>query len=382
MDFAYTPEQEELRKQITNFARKELNKNIIERDRQQVFPRDLWLKCGEMGFQGLPVDEQYGGMGLDPLSTAIALEAFSYGCKDGGLIFSICAHLLACVIPIWKYGSEEQKQKYLPGLCSGKLIAVNGMTEPASGSDAFSMSTTARQFKDGFLINGRKIFSSNGPIADLAVLYAVTDPQKGYYGGVTAFLVEKNTPGFQDGQEFEKLGLRTCKIGELVLDDVYVTNDAVIGGIGAGPTIFSVSMDWERICIGASHVGTLQRILESAIEYAKTREASGKKIGSHQAISHKIADMKIKLEASRLLAYKAAWELDKVKSVTMDASITKVFVSEALIMTAMQAVQILGGYGFMTEYEVERALRDAMGSTLYSGTSEIQRNIIARWLGL
>ena len=342
----------------------------------------MWLKCGEMGFQGLPVDEKYGGLGLDPLSTALALEALSYGCEDGGLVFSICAHLLACVIPIWKYGSEEQKEKYLPGLCSGKLIAVNGMTEPQSGSDAFSMTTKARKDENGFFITGRKTFSSNGPIADIAVLYAVTDPKKGYYGGITAFIVEKNTPGFQDGQEFEKMGLRTSKIGELVLDDVFVTHDAVLGGIGAGPTIFAVSMDWERICIGASHAGTMQRILEKSLEYARTRQASGKKIGSYQAISHKIADMKMRLEASRLLSYKAAWELDKVRSVTMDASITKVFASESLLKITMDALQIFGGYGFMTEYEVERAVRDAMGSTLYSGTSEIQRNIIARWLGL
>jgi L-prolyl-PCP dehydrogenase len=382
MEFSYTPEQDDLRKTITNFAKKELNKNIVERDRNQVFPHDLWLKCGEMGFQGLPVDEKYGGLGLDPLSTAMALEALSYGCEDGGLLFSICAHLLACVIPIWKYGSEEQKQKYLPGLCSGKLIAVNGMTEPASGSDAFSMSTRARREADGFIITGRKTFSSNGPIADIAVLYAVTDPEKAYYGGITAFIIEKNTPGFHDGQEFEKMGLRTSKIGELVLDEVYVSNDGVLGGLGAGPTIFSVSMDWERICIGASHVGTLQRILEKSMEYARTREASGKKIGSYQAISHKIADMKIRLEASRLLAYKSAWELDKVRSATMDASITKIFVSESLVKSTIDALQIFGGYGFMTEYEVERAVRDALGSTLYSGTSEIQRNIIARWLGL
>jgi L-prolyl-PCP dehydrogenase len=382
MEFSYTPEQDDLRKTITNFAKKELNKNIVERDRNQVFPHDLWLKCGEMGFQGLPVDEKYGGLGLDPLSTAMALEALSYGCEDGGLLFSICAHLLACVIPIWKYGTEEQKQKYLPGLCSGKLIAVNGMTEPASGSDAFSMSTRARREADGFIITGRKTFSSNGPIADIAVLYAVTDPEKAYYGGITAFIIEKNTPGFHDGQEFEKMGLRTSKIGELVLDEVYVSNDGVLGGLGAGPTIFSVSMDWERICIGASHVGTLQRILEKSMEYARTREASGKKIGSYQAISHKIADMKIRLEASRLLAYKSAWELDKVRSATMDASITKIFVSESLVKSTIDALQIFGGYGFMTEYEVERAVRDALGSTLYSGTSEIQRNIIARWLGL
>lgn len=382
MEFSYTPEQEELRQQISNFSRKELNKNVIQRDHEQSFPDDLWRKCGEMGFQGLPIDEKYGGLGLDPLSTAIALESLSYGCSDGGLIFAICAHLLACVIPIWKYGSEEQKQKYLPGLCNGTLIAVNGMTEPSSGSDAFSMSTVAVPDGEGFRITGRKTFSSNGPVADLALLYAVTDREKGYYGGISAFIIEKDTPGFSKGQEFDKMGLRTCKIGELVLDDVRVSKDSVVGGTGAGATIFSVSMDWERICIAACHVGTMQRILEKSIEYARTREAGGKKIGTFQATSHKIVDMKIKMDAARLLVYRAASQLDKVRNTTMDASIVKVFASEALIQNAIAAVQIFGGYGFMTEYEMERVLRDAMASTIYSGTSEIQRNIIARWLGL
>jgi alkylation response protein AidB-like acyl-CoA dehydrogenase len=382
MDFSYTREQEDLRREIIQFSRKYLNDGIIERDRSQIFPRELWLKCGEMGFQGLPINEKYGGLGLDPLSTAIALEALGYGCADGGLVFAICAHLFACVVPIWKYGTEEQKQRYLPGLCSGKLIAVNGMTEASSGSAAFQMSTKAVPDGKGFRVTGTKTFSSNGPVADIAVLYAATDLEKGFYGGTTTFIAEKQADGFQAGQSFEKMGLRTSKIGELVLDNVYLGQEAVLGGIGGGARIFSESMDWERICIAASHVGAMQRILETSIEYAKTRESSGKKIGSFQAIGHKIADMKMKLEASRLLTYRAALELQSKKNVTLHASITKVFVSEALITVSLAGLQIYGGYGYMTEYEMERAVRDAIGSTLYSGTSEIQRNIIARLLGL
>lgn len=382
MDFTLTDEQKLLRQEIIRFAQNELNEGVVERDRQQIFPHDLWLKCGQMKLQGLPVPEEYGGGGLDPLSTAIALEALGYGCHDGGLVFSICAHLLACVIPIWKFGSEEQKRRYLPGLCNGTLIAVNAMTEPDAGSDAFAMRTRAVPEGEGFRLNGVKTFSSNGPVADLAVTFALTDPEKGYHGGVTTFLVEKGTPGFRSSKKWDKLGLRTSPIGELVYEDVYVPASAVLGKVGAGSTQFTHSMDWERACLVACHIGTMERLLEKAIEYARTRRQFGQSIGKFQAVSHRIADMKVQLEAARLLVYKAAWELDRVRSVSLDASIAKLFASEALVQTALSTVQIFGGYGFMTEYEVERALRDAVASTIYSGTSEMQRNIIARWLGL
>jgi len=382
MDFNLSEEQRLLSENIVRFAQKELNEGLRERDRLQEFPHELWLKCGEMGLQGLPVPEEYGGAGCDPLTVAIALEAFGYGCRDGGLVFAVCAHLLACVVPIWKHGNEEQKRNLLPRLSNGTLIAVNGMTEPQTGSNAFAMTTKAVPDGDGFRLNGAKTFSSNGPIADIALLYALTDEKKGYHGGVTAFLVEKGTKGFSTGQKFEKLGLRTCPIGELVLEDAWVPASAVLGGVGGGSSIFTQSMDWERACLGASHLGTMRRLLEESIAHARTRSQYGQVIGKFQAISHKIADMKVRLEASRLLAYRAASRLEKARDVSLDASIAKLFVSESLVQSALDSVQILGGYGFMADYDAERVLRDSVGSRLYSGTSEIQRNIIARWLGL
>jgi len=382
MDFTLTPEQRELRDHVVGFARRELNEGIERRDREGEFPREAWERCGAMGLPGLPVPEDYGGSGLDPLSVAISLEALGYGCRDGGLVFSLCAHLLACVVPVWRHGTEEQKRRWLPGLCDGSRIAVNGMTEPGTGSDAFGMKTRAVRDGDGFVLNGTKTFGSNAPIADVALVYASTDPAKAYHGGVTAFLIERGTPGFRAGQKFEKLGLRTSPIGELVLEDVRVGPDAVVGGVGGGGPVFAESMDWERACLGATHVGTMRRLLEDAVRYARTRTQFGQPIGKYQAVAHRIADMRVRLDASRLLCYHAASRLGRARDAGLDASISKLFVSESLVRSALDAVQVLGGYGFMVDYEVERVLRDSVGSTLYSGTSEMQRNIIARWLGL
>lgn len=382
MDFSLSTDQKAFKREIVRFARKVLNPGAGERDSTQTFPRDLWLKCGEMGLQGLMVPEQYGGVELDELSTAVALEALGYGCEDGGLAFSICAHLLACVVPVAKHGSAAQQEKYLPGLASGEIIAVNGMSEPGSGSDAYAMKTTAVREGDGYRLNGTKIWSTNGPVADLAIVYALTDAEKGYHGGTSVFLVPMDAPGVSRGQKFEKMGLRSSPIGEIVLEDVFVPVADRLGEEGAGTAIFTQSMEWERVGIGAKHVGTMQRLMEKALKYARTREAFGEKIGKYQATSHKIVDMKIRLEAARLLVYQAATRLDRARDVAIDASMVKVFVSESLVQTALDTVQIYGGNGYMTEYEVERTLRDAIGGKIYSGTNEIQRNILASWLGL
>lgn len=382
IDFSYTEEQTRLRQEIIRFARQELSPGAAERDRRHEFSRELWNKCGALGLQGLPVPVEYGGSGCDAVTTAVLLEALGYGSKDSGLVFSICAHLLACVVPIWKHASEDQKRTYLPRLCDGTWICVNAMSEPGSGSDAFAMKTRAVPDGAGWRLTGTKTFASNGPVGDMALVFALTDPEKGFHGGVTAFLVEAAAPGYRIGQTFEKMGLRSSPIGEIVFEECYVGPEAVLGHVGAGAAQFTEAMDWERICLFASHVGTLERILESTIRYARTRKQFGQAIGKFQAVSHPIVNVKMNLEAARLLVYKAAWRLDREKYVSLDASIAKLFTSEALLSSALTAVQVFGGYGFMAEYEMERALRDAVGSTLYSGTSEMQRNIIARWLGL
>jgi alkylation response protein AidB-like acyl-CoA dehydrogenase len=212
MDFSLSDEQKLLRENIVRFAREVLSPGAAERDREQAFSRELWRKCGEIGIQGLPVPEQYGGSGVDPLTCAIALEGLGYGCRDGGLVFSLCAHLLSCVVPLWQHGNEAQKRRYLPGLCDGTLIGVHAMTEPNSGSDAFALRTKAEPDGAGFRINGTKTFISNGPVADVVIVFAMTDPKKGYHGGVTAFLVERGMAGFAAGTKFDKLGLRTSPI--------------------------------------------------------------------------------------------------------------------------------------------------------------------------
>lgn len=382
MDFSLSDEQRMLRDHISRFAISELNGEDGQDGAEHSFPHTKWQQCGEMLLQGLPVPEELGGAGLDPLSTAIALEALGNGCRDGGLVFSVCAHLLACVIPVWKHGTAAQHERYLARLCNGELIAVNGMTEPGTGSDAFSMQTRAVPEGDGFIINGSKTFGSNGPIADVAVVYATTDPDKGYHGGVTAFLIEKGTPGFRSGQQFEKMGLHSCPIGELVLEDVYVPADSVIGRVGEGASIFSESMDWERACLVAAHVGTIQWLLDQAIEYARTRRQGGQTISKFQAVSHRLVDIKVRLEASRLLTYQAAAGLTRPRTASMNASIAKLFASESLLTSAIDTLRVFGGYGLMTEYGIESVVSDGVAGTIYSGTSDIQRNIIARWLGL
>jgi hypothetical protein len=382
VDFALTEEQRLLRDEIIRFARQELNDGAAERDRTQTFPRELWRRCGEMGLPGLPVPESLGGAGLDPLSCAIALEALGYGCTDGGLVFSICAHVLSCVVPIWTHGTDDQKRRYLPALCSGEHIGVHAMTEPGSGSDAFALRTVATAEDGGYRLDGTKMFISNGPVADIVVVFAMTDAAKGYHGGVTAFIVERGTSGFSASTKIDKMGLRTSHLGELVFDGVFVPADAILGGVGGGSTVFTKSMDWERTCLFASQVGTMERLLETSIEYARTRRQFGQPIGKFQAVSHRLADMKTNLEAARLLVYRAAWRLGRSRTVSLDAAIAKLFTSESLLQAALATVQVHGGYGYMEEYGVERTLRDAVGSTLYSGTSEMQRNIIAGWLGL
>ena len=382
MDFTLTDDQDALKRTIIAFARERLNDDMIARDREQTFSRERWRACAELGLQGLPVPESLGGGGFDPLTTAVALDAFGYGCTDNGLVFSVAAHLLSCVVPLWKFGTPAQRAAFLPGLCDGTLVGVHAMTEPDSGSDSFALRTTAVADGDGWRINGSKTFISNGPEADLVIVFAVTDAGKGYHGGVSAFLVERGAAGFSASRKIEKMGLRTSPFGELSFDDVRVPGSAMVGAPGGGTAIFAHAMDWERICLFAAHVGQMERILERGVQYARTRRQFGKAISKFQAVAHRLADFRVQLECARLLTYRAASRLEKTRGVAFDAAMTKLFVSESLVKGAMDVLQVFAGYGYATEYEIEREVRDAIGSRIYSGTSEMQRNIVAAWMGL
>jgi hypothetical protein len=284
-------------------------------------------------------------------------------------------------IPIFRYGSISQKQKYLKNLCKGNIIGGHGMTEPESGSDASSLSTTARLEGNYYILNGRKTFVTNAPVADLFIVFATVDKRKRFMG-VTAFLVEKNTPGFHLSKPIEKMGLRTTPMADLILENCKVPIANRIGYEGKGAAIFQDTMEWERSCILACTLGAMQRQLETSVEYAKTRRQFGKPIGQFQSVSNKIVDMKLRMETARLMLYKVAWMKKEYGSAGVDSAIAKLYLSESWVKSCLDAIQIHGGYGYTTEYEIERDLRDSVGGTLYSGTSEIQKNIIARYLGL
>jgi hypothetical protein len=283
--------------------------------------------------------------------------------------------------PILAFGSETQKRKYLPGLCQGELIGAHAMSEPESGSDAYSLHARATRLADGYVLNGTKMFVTNAPVADMVLIFATVDPAK-KIGGVTAFLVEKGTPGFTVSRNIEKMGMRTAPMGEVILQDCFVPAESCLGSEGAGSAIFNSSMEWERSCILGSHVGAMERQLENSIRYARERRQFGQPIGKFQAVANRIADMKVRLETARLLLYKVAWLKQTGQSAIMEAALAKLYLSESFVQSSLDAIRTYGGYGYLTEFEVERDLRDAVGGTLYSGTSDIQRVIIARWLGL
>jgi len=380
MDFSWTKEQREFREAVTEFARGSLNQGFSERDAKGEFNRAGWNGCAEVGIQGLPVPEAYGGMGEGALTTVGVLESLGYGSRDNGLSFSINAHMWTMQMPLLSFGTEEQKQRYLPRFVNGELIGGNAMSEPGSGSDAYSLRTTAQRRGDTYVLNGSKIFVTNGPVADVLLVFATVDPSLGP-AGVSAFLVEKELPGLVLGNKIEKMGLRTSPMCEVFLDDCVVPEENRLGKEGAGRNLFTDSMTWERGCILAFAVGAMQRLLETCLRYANERKQFGQSIGKFQQVATKLVDMKVRLETARGLLYRTAWLKDRGRSVFLDAALTKLHVSEAWVRSAEDAIQLHGGYGYMAEYDVERELRDAMGSRLFSGTSEIQRNIIASLLG-
>ncbi len=382
MDFGLTDDQQEMQDAAIEFARElVLGDDMIARDYQSEFSRDAWNRCAEFGVQGLPVPETYGGHGADVTTVIAVMEGLGYGCTDAGLLFSINAHLWTNSVPILLYGTEEQKRAYLPGLCDGSLIGANAASEPDAGSDVFSMKTRAVKDGDKYVLNGTKMFCSNAQVADTLVAYATLDEQMGVLG-ICAFIIDRDTPGVIVSGKLEKMGLRTSPMAEVVFEDCEVPAANLLGREGRGAEVFNCSMEWERSCILANCLGTMRRQIELCRDYARMRKQFGQPIAKFQSVANKLVDMKLRLETARPLVYKIGWLKDKGESAVAEAAMAKLYVSESFVKSSQDAIQIFGGYGYMTEQELERDLRDAIGSTLYSGTSEIQRNIIASALGL
>ncbi len=381
MDFAWTDEQQALRAAVIKFAREKLNGSLIERDHLAEFSWEGWKECAAFGLQGLPVSPLYGGGGSDALTTVCALEALGYACADNGLIFSMNAHMWSSEIPIMTFGSEEHRQRYLPRLCSGDLVGAHAMTEPDSGSDAYSLRTRVERQGDYWVLNGRKTFITNAPVAGLVIVFATADPSQGAQG-ISAFLVEAGTPGFTVTRHLDKMGLRTSPMGELAFENCAIPLENLLGRMGAGTAIFTASMEWERTCILASQLGVMQRLLENSTRYARERRQFGRPIGSFPGVAGKVAEMEVRLETARLILYKAAWLKSQGRRALREASVAKLYVSEACVASCLDAMQLHGGYGYMTEFQIERELRDALASRIYSGTSEIQKLIIAGFRGL
>ncbi|MDH3686181.1 MAG: acyl-CoA dehydrogenase family protein [Myxococcales bacterium] len=381
MDFAWSDDQQQLRDAVIELAQKELNEGLRERDKRGEFNRDGWNQLAQFGIHGLPVPAEYGGMGLDALTTVGVLEALGYGCHDNGLVFSTNAHMWTAEIPLLDFGTDDQKERYLGKLVSGKWIGGNAMSEPGSGSDAYSLTTRAEKQGDRYVLNGGKTWVTNGPVADLLMVFATVDPAKAARG-VTGFLVEKESAGVRCGAPLQKMGIKTSPMCEIFFDDCEVPEENRLGREGAGSNLFTHSMTWERSCILASAVGSMQRILETCIAYSKERKQFGKPIGNFQLVADKIVNIKLRLETARGLLYQAAWLRSLGRSIFLEAALAKLHISESWVRCAEDAIQLHGGYGYMEEAGLERELRDAFGSRIYSGTSEIQRMIIASLLGL
>jgi alkylation response protein AidB-like acyl-CoA dehydrogenase len=379
MDFTWTDEQLAMREQAYKFGKEVVAPRSAEMDAKETLDWDAWKKAAEFGFQGMLVPREYGGLGLDALTVCITMEGLGHGCRDVGFLTSLGAHMVICEIPIVEFGTERQKQQYLPRLASGEWIGGYGQTEPGAGSDVAAIATRAQKKGDYWILNGTKTFITNGPIGNLFVILATVDPSLGHKG-ITAFLVERTFEGFSAGRQLEKMGMRSSPTGELVLEDCKVPETNILGRIGEGFRVAMSTLVWERAAMLPGLVGAAEARLEEAVRYAKNRVQFGKPIASFQEIQHKLANMKMHLEISKTMFYKVAWMKARGMPAVMEASVAKLFFSETNRLDALDAFQIHGGYGYIKEYPIERDVRDCIANTLGGGTSEIQRMIIAREL--
>jgi alkylation response protein AidB-like acyl-CoA dehydrogenase len=376
VDFSITDEQKAFRTSVLDWAGDVVAPGASERDRDGRWDSGVWKSFADFGLAGLPIPEEYGGGGASIIDCCLANEAIAEGGHDGGFNLSLGAHWVIGTVPIWLHGTEKQKRTYLPKLCDGSWIGAWASTEPEAGSDAAGLRTTAVRDGDEWVINGTKIFITNGPIAQLCTVLAKTSDK-----GATAFLVETDNPGFRVGRELDKMGCRSSPTAEIALVDCRVPADAILGV--QDEALWRIAFecfDWERTVMMASAIGGMQSTLNAALRYAKERQQFGRPIAHFQAIAHKLAEMKVRLEACRTAVYRAAWLKQEGQPHQMEASIAKFMCGEMSVQNALDAIQIHGGYGYLRDFPVERALRDAKLGSIGGGTSEIQKLIISRLL--
>ena len=381
MEFALTSEQTERQQQVREWAERCLNDGLAARERARTFNREAWAASAESGLPGLLVPSRYGGAGLDPVSTASALEALGRGSRDNGFNFALNAHLWGCVNAIVAFGSEEQKALYLPQLASGEWIGALAATERDAGSDIFSLETRASKQDDAYVITGDKTFVTNAPVADVLVVLATLDRERGAFG-LTAFIVERGAAGLRIGERVDKMGLSTASMGDVALDGCRVPARCRLGADGNGLAIFNHVMEWERGFIMAAAVGAMERQLEACAAHVRSRRQFGQPIGQFPPVADRLVDMRLRWQTSRLLLYRFAWLKQESRPALAEAALTKLGISEAWVRSCEDAMRVHGGYGYLTETGVERDLRDALGSLYYSGTADMQRQILARWMEL
>lgn len=375
MQFKLTEEHEMIRKMVRDFAQNEVAPTATERDEEERFDREIFDKMAELGLTGIPWPEEYGGIGSDYLAYCIAVEELSRVCASTGVTLS--AHTSLAGWPIYKFGTEEQKQKYLRPMAQGEKIGAYGLTEPSSGSDAGGMRTTAKLVGDEYVISGSKIFITNGGIADTYVVFALTDPES-KQKGTSAFIIEKDFPGFSVGKKEKKLGIRSSPTTEIIFDECRVPKENLLGKEGEGFKIAMMTLDGGRNGIAAQAVGIAQGALDAAVDYAKERVQFGKPISAQQGIGFKLADMATGVEASRLLTYQAAWLESVGLPYGKESAMSKLFAGDTAMKVTTEAVQVFGGYGYTKDYPVERYMRDAKITQIYEGTQEIQKLVISR----
>ncbi|EEL53510.1 MULTISPECIES: acyl-CoA dehydrogenase AcdA [Bacillus] len=377
MHFKLSEEHEMIRKMVRDFAKNEVAPTAAERDEEERFDRELFDQMAELGLTGIPWPEEYGGIGSDYLAYVIAIEELSRVCASTGVTLS--AHTSLAGWPIFKFGTEEQKQKFLRPMAEGKKIGAYGLTEPGSGSDAGGMKTIAKRDGDHYILNGSKIFITNGGIADIYVVFALTDPES-KQRGTSAFIVESDTPGFSVGKKESKLGIRSSPTTEIMFEDCRIPVENLLGEEGQGFKVAMQTLDGGRNGIAAQAVGIAQGALDASVEYARERHQFGKPIAAQQGIGFKLADMATDVEAARLLTYQAAWLESEGLPYGKESAMSKVFAGDAAMKVTTEAVQVFGGYGYTKDYPVERYMRDAKITQIYEGTQEIQRLVISRML--